>query len=263
MAATVLARLLSIRIPCAAPLAASGGQWRPYSFPNSLELSVILLIVGVGLLFLGTRLKKAIGVPHRGEQLKVVVVVIWALSIEALLLVYRGRTVRFDGGIQNGPIFPITIASAACTFAYLAYISRHDGFLAAVGNGVVGAAAGPMAFEFAFDWIVIPQVDAPPRYIVAFFVPLLIGVMTTLSLLLLCKCVSVTRYAVYSLGAMLIVFAAWALAGFSYQSKPAPFVLNAIAKVLSFVTVAALFSLNRKGPAILDRKAPGAATNQP
>jgi uncharacterized protein YhhL (DUF1145 family) len=127
-------------------------QWSPYSFPTSLLLSFVLLIVGIGLVLLGRRLKNAVKVPHPGQRLKVAIIIIWVLSILILLRIYRIRAERFGGAVQTGPIFPITIASAVCTFAYLAYIYRREGILAALGNGFVGAAARPMVvFEFPFD----------------------------------------------------------------------------------------------------------------
>ena len=138
------------------------------------------------------------------------------------------------------------MACAVSTFFYLAYISRHEGFLTALGNGFVGAAAGPMVFEFPFDLIVIPQVKAPMTFIIAYFVSLDVAVLLTLSLLLLSRRVSITRYSMYSLGAMFIVFAVWALFGFSYPSTPISFLLNAISKVLGFITVVALFSTGSK-----------------
>jgi hypothetical protein len=45
---------------------------------------------------------------------------------------------------------------------------------------------------------------------------------------------------------MFIVFAGWASVGFPYPSSLIPLLLNAISKVLSFVTVAALFSTGSK-----------------
>jgi hypothetical protein len=216
------------RTPVTGTFAVSYDQWSPYSFPTSLLLSLVLLIVGIGLVLLGKRLKNKVNVPHPGGVLKVAIIVIWVLSLFIFLQIYRTRVELFHGAVQTGPIFPITMASAVCTFVYLAYVSRPDGLMAALGNGLAGAAAGPMVFEFPFDCIVIPQAQVPTTYIIVFFAPLLFAVLTTFSLLLLCKRVSITRYSVYSLAAMLIVFAAWASAGFSYPSTRVPFTLNAI-----------------------------------
>jgi hypothetical protein len=40
---------------------------------------------------------------------------------------------------------------------------------------------------------------------------------------------------------MFIVFAVWAVFGFSYPSDPVPFLLNIVSKILGFTTTAALF----------------------
>ena len=54
-----------------APVTTSTGGWRPYSFPGTVILSFILLVVGIGLVFLGRRLKNRVKVPHPGKVLKV------------------------------------------------------------------------------------------------------------------------------------------------------------------------------------------------
>ena len=227
------------------PVTKSGG-WRPYSFPGSVILSFILLIIGIGLVFLGKRMKTSVKVPHLGKSLKITMIVTWVILVLGFLFIYAVSEKPTGRALQNGPIFPITFACAVCTFAYLVYISRRDGILAALGNGIVGAAAGPMVFEFPFDWIVIPQVNASTMYLIRFFTPLFVIELATFSLLLLSRRVSITRYSLYSLGAMFIVFAVWALEGFSYPSSPVPFLLNAISKVLSFTTIIALFSIRSK-----------------
>ena len=224
---------------------ASNAPWIAYHFPTSLLLACILLIVGIGLVLLGRRLKSRVQVPHPGGMLKLILIAVWVLSLSILLRGYLLRKRLFPGAIQSGPVFPITIALAICTFVYLAYIYRREGITTMLGNGFLGAAAGPMVFEFPFDLIVLPQVKAPTTYMIAFFVPLLVAVLLTLSVFMLSSRVSLTKYSLYSAGAMFKVLAAWALIGFSYPSEPASFILNAVAKVLSFISIAALFSITK------------------
>lgn len=237
-----MALTLFPRTPIAGFSAPSSRQWSPYTFPASIILATILLIVGIGIILLGRRIKTGIRLPHPGKSVRVVILVVWALSLIILLPIYIMRAQIFPGAIQTGPVFPITIASAAGTFVYLAYIYRREKIRTIMGNALLGAAAGPMVFEFLFDCIVLPQIKAPISSILIFFVPLFIAVLLTLTLLLLSTRTSITRYSAYSLGAMFIAFAAWAFVGFSYPSSLLPFLFNAISKVLSFVTVAALFS---------------------
>ena len=147
------------------------GSWKPYTFPQSVILAFILLIVGIGLVFLGRRLKHSIEVPHPGKRLKIAMITVWALLILFILgvIVFNriGRTAIGTGRTGIGPIFPITLACAVGAFIYIAYISRHDGILTALGRAFVCAAAGPMVFEFPFDMIVIPQIKAPATFLVA------------------------------------------------------------------------------------------------
>jgi hypothetical protein len=250
--ATLQKTIYSFKVPATA---VSTG-WRPYRFPSSVILSFILLIIGIGLVILGRRMKTSINVPHPGKTLKIVMIITWVILILGFLFLYAVGEKRTGRAVQNGPIFPITFACAVLTFAYLIYISRRDGILSALGNGIAGAAAAPMIFEFPFDLIVIPQVNASIRYLIVFFTPLFVIEIATLSLLLLSKRVSITRYSLYSLGAMFIVFAVWALEGFSYPSSPAPFILNAISKILSFTTIIALFSMGSKQAPIGETKEP-------
>jgi hypothetical protein len=240
-------------------LLATVGQWTPYAPSVAVLLALLLLVLGIGIVLVGSRIKNPIQLPRPGKGLKIVIEVVWILSILILLRIYRVLAERTHNTIAPGPILPITIASAIGTFFYLAYITRHDGIIPAVGNGFIGAMAGPMVFEFPFDWIVIPLTKAPLIYLVVFFAPLFAVEFTTFSLLLLSKRFAINRYSMYSLGAMFLVFAAWALVGFSYPSNPVSFGLNAISKVLSFTTIVALCS-REKRTALSESQAKMAAT---
>ena len=215
--------------------------WSPYKGSGALLLSFILTILGIGLILLGRRMTKEVKLPRLGMALGVIVVIIWAFSILTFLKINHDLA-RYTNSTGNlGPIFPITITSAICCFAYVAYVSRHDGILAAIRNGFLGFVAGPMIFELPFLLIVIPRVSAPPRLEVIFLLPLFTIVFTTLILLSFSRRVAITRYSIYFFGAMILVFAVWALEGYSYPSNPTSFLLNAISKVLGFAAIAALF----------------------
>lgn len=226
------------------------GSWKPFSFPQSVILAFILLVVGIGLVLIGRRLKRNMEVPHPGKNVRIAMITVWAvviLFILGVVVYYRiGRTTIGTGQTGIGPIFPITLACAVVAFIYITCISRHDGIWTALGRAFVCGAAGPMVFEFPFDMIVIPHIKAPTTFLVAEFVPLDVAVLLTLSLLLLSKRVSITRYSLYSLGAMIIVFAAWAWFGFSYPANPISYVCNALSKVLGFVTIVFLFQRGSK-----------------
>jgi len=215
--------------------------WSPYQGSNALLLSLVLTIIGVGLILLGRKMTKEIRLPKMGKVVGAVVVVIWIFSILTFLRINRDLE-RYTGSAGNlGPIFPITVITAVCTFAVVAYTSRHDGIRAALGRGFLAFIAGPMVFEFPFLLIVIPRVSAPLIPALIFLIPLFTIIFTTLSMLLFSRKVAITRYSIYFFGAMVLVFAVWALDGYSYPSNPTSFLLNSIAKILGFAAVAALF----------------------
>jgi hypothetical protein len=219
--------------------------WNSYSGPGSVVLSLILILLALGLVLAGRRMKKDVKLPKMGKIVGVVVIIIWAFSILTFLKINRDMA-RYTGAAGNlGPIFPITIATAFCTFAYVAYVTRKGGVVSALGNGFLAFIAGPMVFEFPFLLIVIPQVHAPIIPALIFLIPLFTIIFTTLSLLFLSRQIALTKYSLYFYGAMIFVFALWALDGYSYPSNPTAFALNAISKVLGFASVAALFLINR------------------
>jgi len=88
--------------------------------------------------------------------------------------------------------------------------------------------------------VYLPPPD-PGWYLAVFFAPLVAVELTTLSLLRLSPMVELSRAACCCLALMLLVFAAWALAGFGYPSAPVPIAMNVVSKILSFVTTLALF----------------------
>ena len=131
----------------------------------------------------------------------------------------------------------------------VAYLTRGGGVLMALGSGLAGAAAGPMVFELPFVLIITPVVTTRVPHPLFLFSVFLVVILTTLALPTFSSRFSVTRYSLYFLGAMFVVFAAWALlTGYAPPSDPASFSLNAVSKVLGFAAVVASFSSGaRKG----------------
>jgi hypothetical protein len=218
--------------------------WDPYSGSAAILLTLVVLALGAGLVFLGARSQAAVKLPTPGKALKVVIVLVWVLSI--LLVLPLFRQVAQDTGQSSlfiGPVFPVTLAAAFCSFFAIAYLARGSGMLAAIGSGLAGAAAGPMVFELPFVLIITPMVTTRVPHPVFLFSVFLVVILTTLALPTFSSRFSVTRYSLYSLGAMFVVFAAWALLdGYAPPSDPASFFLNAVSKVLGFAAVAASFS---------------------
>ena len=218
--------------------------WSPYPGYAAVLLSLVLLLVGVGLVSLGMRRDAAVRLAKPGRALKVVIVLAWALSI-LLVLPLFGQIARQEGqsSLLIGPVFPITLASALGALVAVAYLTRGSGTPGALANGLAAAAAGPMVFELPFLLIIAPVVTTRVPHPLFLFVVFLVVILTTLALPAFSSKFSITRYSLYSLGAMFVVFAGWAvLTGYAAPSDPASFALNAASKVLGFAAVVASFS---------------------
>jgi hypothetical protein len=217
--------------------------WTPYSGDAASLLSLVLLLAGAGLVLLGRR-REAIKVLKPGKALKVFIVLVWVLSI-LLVLPLFAQIGRQEGqtGLIIGPVFPVTLASAFCALAAVAYLTRESGTLGALANGLAAAAAGPMVFELPFLLIITPVVTTRVPHPLFLFLVSLVVVLTTLALPAFSSRFAITRYSLYSLGTMFLVFAGWAvLTGYAAPSNPASFALNAASKVLGFAAVVAAFS---------------------
>jgi hypothetical protein len=217
--------------------------WHPYSGLGALLLSLLLFAVGAGLLLSGVRLPRPAKVPPRGRALKVVTVLVWALFI-LLVLPLFGQIARREGqsSLGIGPVFPITLTCAFCTLLIVAYLNRGSGVVGALANGIAAAAAGPMVFELPFLLIIAPVVTTRVPHPLFLFVVFLVVIITTLALPTFSSRFSVTKYTLYSLGAMFVVFAGWALlTGYAPPSDPTSFALNAVSKVLGFAVVVASY----------------------
>lgn len=228
--------------------------WSPYAGASKVILALVLVLIALGLFIQGRKMTREIKLPKISKVVLAVVIVIWAFSI----LTFHEINVdiaRYTGSAGNlGPILPITIVSAICTFIFVAYVSRRDGAIAALGRGFLGFVAGPMVFEFPFLLIVIPRTKAPLVPALIFLIPLFTIIFTTLSMLLYSRKVAITKFTLYCLGAMIFAFAIWALEGYSYPSNPVSFVFNAISKVLAFATVGAMFVTKDEGVSTAELK---------
>ncbi len=113
-----------------------------------------------------------------------------------------------------------------------------------MGGAIVGTMAAPMFFELPFDLITTWKNHAPEPAVLfnlILFFPLLSWEISSFALLTWSSLTRIYKYTLFSLAAMFLVFAVWALFGFAYPSDPIPFALNAVSKILSFVTAITLF----------------------
>jgi len=218
-------------------------DWHPYSGGAAVGLAVLLLALSACLFFVGMRMNRAAKPPIPGRGTKIVIVVIWILAILLVLPIFKEiATSTGQSALGTGPVFPITIASAFVTFVAVAYATRARGPLAAIGYGFAGAVAGPMVFELPFVLIITPVVTTKVGHPLFLLTTFLVVILATLALPWLSSKFTIGRISLYSLAAMFAVFAVWALAtGYAPPADPVSFALNAISKVLGFVSIAAGF----------------------
>ena len=224
-------------------------NWSPYVGSGSIILAGVLLIIMGVLLYAAFRFHRTIGVKRPGTFLAVSILVIWLLSvitfliaITAYVLVLYQQVGRFIGPAD--PITPVTLGSAVIAFFVIIYLTQHSGFRIAVGSAIVGTIAAPMIFELPFDLIVMWRTFPPTPtvlFTLLYFLPLFLVEISSFAMLMLSPVMKLSRYTLFFLAAMFLVFAVWALFGFAYPASPLPTALNMLAKVLAFASAVSLF----------------------
>jgi hypothetical protein len=217
---------------------------------GAIFLAVTLFAIGAILAYFGMRLNSVVRIQKPARVVSFFTVLTWGLSLGTLLVFYTfvaALGLRQQAAQPPNPITPITILCGISSFIIIGYLSRAHGLKVALGSAFVGTAAAPMIFELPFDLIVIGRANAPLFVALLFFLPLFLVEVSTMSLLLLSPLTNLSKSTMVSLSGMFIVFAVWALFGFSYPSNPLSFTLNSISKVLSFTTAITLFLNTDKG----------------
>jgi len=225
------------------------GTWSPYGGSNSILLAGVLCIVTGVLMYLAIRLPDPIEVKRPGKFIGISLVVIWLLSVTTFLVavttyvraLYQ-QVGHFTGPVN--PITPVTELSGLVTFFVIAYLARRSGFWIAFGSAIVGTIAAPMIFELPFDLIVMWRTYPPAPEIpftLLFFLPLFLVEVSSFAMLALSPVMKLSRYTLFLLAGIFLIFADWALFGFAYPAAPIPVALNTIAKILAFATAVSLF----------------------
>jgi hypothetical protein len=236
------------------------GTWSPYGGSNSIILAVgLFLVTGVWMYF-AIRLHHPIAVKRPGKFLGISLVVMWVLAVTTFLvaviiyvLALERQVGHFTGPVN--PITPVTEISGVVAFFVIVYLARRSGFWVAVGSAMVGTIAAPMIFELPFDLIVMWRTYPPAPEILftlLFFFPLFLVEALSFAMLTLSPVMKLSRYTLFLLAGMFLLFAVWAVFGFAYPAAPIPIALNMLAKILAFATAVSLFlSVNVKIPSIL------------
>jgi hypothetical protein len=230
------------------------GSWAAYTGSGAVILTVVLGIIAIALAILGTRMHRAMGAARPGKVVTFFLCVLWILSLVMYLnavgvyirafaqQIASGQVAKITGA--SNPITPVTYIGVLVTFIVILILSRHHGWITALGSAILGAMAAPWIFELPFDLIIVGKVYTPLPALSfrgLYFLPLFLIEISTYSLLTFSPLVKLSRATLYSLSAMFLVFAIWAAFGFAFPSTPIPIILNAISKVLCFVAAITLF----------------------
>ena len=227
------------------------GTWIPYAGAEAVRLALVLFVIAAGLAFFALRLRRTLQPPRTGAFVGVVLAAIWLLSCLTFLVnaaTYWEALVKSVGQFTApaSPISPVTDLAGLFGFIAILVLARRSGWKAALGSAILGTMAAPMIFELPFDLIVMgrlyPPLPAPAaQYVLLFFLPLFLIGLSSFGLLTVSPLLRPSRYTLFCLAGLFLVFAIWALIGFAYPSQPIPLVLNATGKVLAFAVAVTLF----------------------
>ncbi len=227
------------------------GNWISYGGTARIVLALVLVALVAAFVYAAARLRRPVRLPRPRETAMGIMVLAWLLAVAAFLVCFQAfvaalRQHHLLQGLPSNPITPLTSALVVVTFVAIPVFARSPGWPVRLVGGAIGAMAAPMLFEFPFDLIVMartypPIPPDPAAYRVLFFAPLFLVELATLSLLTFVPIVRVTRATLLSFALMLAVFAVWALYGFAYPATAMPYALNALSKIIAFVTAFTLF----------------------
>ncbi len=223
-----------------------GAIWRAYPSDQATILGVVLLALGLVFLYFGARIKdRTYRVRQKiGGLAGLLMFATWMLS--ALVVVFFFDLLSsFSGGILvPSPVSPVTYTTAGITFVAILVpaIFRKIKVKVAVLSAFIGTVVGAMVFELPFLFIISPQIGFSLQGALLGESPLFCLVFASFSLLFLSPLAGFSRYTLFSLGAVFVVFSSWAfLTNFAFPSDPVSFLLNSVSKVLGFVTAFTLF----------------------
>ena len=225
------------------------GTWSTLNGSDAIILALVLLVIASALVYLGTRVRRPLEFKRPGWTLGGLIIGMFVLSVYIFLVAATAYTTAL---IQQHPdyigsandITPFTFTFAAISFFAILTLTQRSGMWTAFGSAIVGAIAGPMIFELPFDIIVMGRTYPPTPaalYTPLFFFPLFLVELLSFAMLLLSPCVRLTRYTLFALAGMFLVFAVWAVFGFAYPLTALPITLNVISKALAFMTAISFF----------------------
>jgi hypothetical protein len=136
------------------------GTWVSDSGAARVWLAILLLVVGVGQSYGGTRLCRPVRARRPGKVATAFMLVAWVLAIATSLIcaVVDVGQVRQKHLIETPPTDPITLVTltaVVATFAIINEMGQPLGQRTALASAVIGALCAPMIFELPFDLFVM------------------------------------------------------------------------------------------------------------
>jgi hypothetical protein len=227
--------------------------WLSYAGTARIGLAIVLVAVAAVVVYAGTRLHRPVSFPRPSPLVKVIIVAGLVVALVAFLVSFIG----YANGLRQhnllrvlpknpSPIAPVTAVCALAIFVAIIFLTRSQEPPIRLASAVIGAMAAPMIFEFPFDLIVMTRIyppipPDPSLHVVLFFAPLFVIEFLTLSLVSFVPTARLTRPTFFCFALMLLVFAAWALAGFGFPATAGSYAFNAVSKIIAFVTALTLF----------------------
>ena len=175
---------------------------------------------------------------------------IWVVCVITVLeasSIYILALYRQEGGhltVAADHITPVTLTAAVVAFFVIAYLARQQRVLGRCWERHCGD-------DRCTDDLRTPLrshrdgANSPPApgtlLILLFFVPLILVEILSLVMLTFSPVMKLSRATLFLLAGMFVIFAVWAMFGFTYPATPLPIALNMISKVLAFAAAVSLF----------------------
>jgi hypothetical protein len=120
-------------------------NWVPFTGSEAPVAAMLLLVIGVLLLYYGSKLGKGSIAVQRSKPdtlVQAAMVLTWLLSIVVLIIFYAVvREVPRETTAEASPVTPVTFLCAAATFvAIFIYVGRAHGLKAGFVGAVIGTA---------------------------------------------------------------------------------------------------------------------------
>ena len=248
--------------------------WEAYSGRDAVILMVALLGAALVMVIFGVLVKRPVPARHGGVIGGLFVVVLWGLSVAMMIyataaygLAIHDQTVGQEVIRPANPVTKFTLLFALIAFVVIFFWTlRKYGWKLALVSGVAGAGAGPVMFEFGFDWIIMWRLAIPDPaglYRWLYFYPLFLFIFATLALLTLTPAARLRRQTLFALAVMFVLWAGWAIfAGYSHPTiGVVPLVFNVSSKLAAAVAGLMIFLPVREPEPLAD--APAALVPSP